>query len=290
MFIIYTNNAYLNDSLVAFKDKSRPLIVSSCGVYRIFTKKKLSTYRPRGRIDYQILYIASGKGHFFFEDDKEVIVSAGHMVLYRPKEMQKYIYYEEDQTEVYWVHFTGGDVKNILKTHLFPTKDHVIYSGVVPEYQQVFRKMIQELQLCKSDYENYLSLLLYELLIMVERQQNELKSITSTIQKDIEYATYYFNENYNKDINIDKFAASINMSTCWFIRNFKQYNKITPMAYILSIRIANAQNLLETTSYNVTEIASIIGYDNALYFSRLFKKQTGLSPTEYRKQHSTNFN
>ena len=120
---------------------------------------------------------------------------------------------------------------------------------------------------------------------MVGRQQNELKTITSTIQKDIEYATYYFNENYNKNINIDKFAISINMSTCWFIRNFKQYNKITPMAYILSMRITNAQSLLETTSYNITEIASIVGYDNPLYFSRLFKKQTGLSPTEYRKQY-----
>lgn len=290
MIIIYTNTAYLNNSLIDFKDKSRPLIVSSCGVYHIFTQKKLPTYRPRGRIDYQLLYIASGKGRFYFEENKEVIVPAGHMVLYRPKEMQRYVYYAEDQTEVYWVHFTGGNVKNILKNHFFPVKDHVIYSGVVPEYQQIFRKMIQELQLCKPDFENYLSLLLYQLLIMVGRQQNELKTITSTVQKDIEYATYYFNENYNKNISIDEFAASINMSTCWFIRNFKQYNKITPMAYILSIRIANAQNLLETTSYNVTEIASIIGYDNALYFSRLFKKQTGLSPTEYRKQHSVNFN
>lgn len=288
VIIIYTNTAYLNNSMVDFKDKSRSLIVSSCGVYHIFSRKKLPTYRPKGRIDYQLLYIASGKGHFYFEKDKEVIVSAGHMVLYRPREMQKYVYYEEDQTEVYWVHFTGSDVKNILKNHFFPTKDHVIYSGTIPEYQHIFRKMIQELQLCKADFENYLSLLLYQLFIIVGRQQNELKPITSTAQNDIEYATYYFNKNYNKKINIDEFAASINMSTCWFIRNFKQYNKITPMAYIVSIRIVNAQNLLETTSYNVNEIASIVGYDNPLYFSRLFKKQTGLSPTDYRKQYSMN--
>lgn len=73
------------------------------------------------------------------------------------------------------------------------------------------------------------------------------------------------------------------MSTCWFIRNFKQYTKMTPLQYILSIRIANAQSLLETTLYSMTEIASIVGYDNPLYFSRIFKKQTGLSPSEYRK-------
>lgn len=283
---MYTNTAYLNNSLIDFKDKSRPLIVTSCGKYQIFTKEKLPTYRPRGRIDFQLLYIASGKGRFYFKEDKETIVSAGHMVLYCPREMQKYVYYAEDQTEVYWVHFTGSNVKNILKKHSLLPDNHILYSGTFPEYQQIFQQMIQELQLGKADFENYLSLLLYQLFIITGRHQTEPKTISNAVQKDIDYAIRYFNENYYKNINIDEFAASLNMSTCWFIRNFKQCNQITPMAYILNIRIANAQNLLETTSYNVNEIASIIGYDNALYFSRLFKKQTGLSPSQYRKKYS----
>lgn len=283
---MYINTAYLNNSLIDIQDKSRPLIVTSCGTYRVLTKDIFLTHRPKGRVDYQLLYMASGKGHFYFEKDKEVIVPAGHMILYRPNEYQKYVYYMEDQTEVYWVHFTGSDVKNILNRHSFPAKDYVIYCGTQPEYQQLYRKMIQEMQLSKTDYENYLSILLYQLFLIVGRQQSESKTITTAVQKDMDYATHYFTEHYNQNISIDDFAASLHMSTCWFIRSFKQYHKITPMAYILSIRIANAQNLLETTSYNVTEIASIIGYDNPLYFSRLFKKQTGLSPSEYRKQYS----
>ena len=58
---------------------------------------------------------------------------------------------------------------------------------------------------------------------------------------------------------------------------------MTPMQYIISVRIENAQRLLGTLDYNVTEVASIVGYDNPLYFSRLFKKQTGMAPTDYRK-------
>ena len=54
------------------------------------------------------------------------------------------------------------------------------------------------------------------------------------------------------------------------------------MQYIVSIRVTNAQMLLETTNYNVTEIGNIVGYDNPLYFSRIFKKQKGVSPSEYR--------
>ena len=103
------------------------------------------------------------------------------------------------------------------------------------------------------------------------------------LTEEMDKAMLYFNKHYNDDINIEEFASSIHMSTSWFIRNFKQYTGQTPMQYILSIRIINAENLLETTDYNLTEISRIIGYENPLYFSRIFKKQKGLSPSEYRK-------
>ena len=74
------------------------------------------------------------------------------------------------------------------------------------------------------------------------------------------------------------------MSVSWFIRNFREYTGSTPTQYILSLRISNAQSLLENTSCNITEIAEIVGYDNPLYFSRLFKKQSGMSPSAFRRQ------
>ena len=80
------------------------------------------------------------------------------------------------------------------------------------------------------------------------------------------------------------YAAAHNLSEGWFIQNFKQYTNSTPAQYLLSLRIHNAKVLLESTNYNVTEISNIIGYENPLYFSRIFKKQTGFSPSEYRKK------
>ena len=86
---MYMNTGYLNHSHMDFKDKSRPLIVGSCGTYRLSSHPKLPTYRPRGRLDYQIIYITAGCGHFHFDNmENETIVPAGNIVLYRPKELQ----------------------------------------------------------------------------------------------------------------------------------------------------------------------------------------------------------
>lgn len=274
------NSGYLHNSLVDFKDKTRPLVVGSCGTYHLYTRPKLPTYRPRGRIDFQIIYIAAGKAHFFL-DGQDVVVNAGYMVLYQPKEMQRYVYYGVDQTEVFWVHFTGSEVKNILKSYGIPLTGHVFYTGKFPEYQKLFQDMIQELQLCRPHYEEYLSLLLRHLFILISRQLDVGPRLTEHVQNEMEAAIRHFSENYNTEIIIDDYAASMHRSTTWFIRSFKQYTGMTPMQYIISVRIANAQRLLATGDYNVTEVASIVGYDNPLYFSRLFKKRTGLAPSEY---------
>lgn len=58
---------------------------------------------------------------------------------------------------------------------------------------------------------------------------------------------------------------------------------MTPKQYIVSIHIANAQMLLESSGYTIQEIAALVGYGDALYFGRLFKRETGLTPSQYRK-------
>lgn len=283
---MYINSAYLNHSLVDFKDKSRPLIVGSCGTYHLYTRPRLPTHRPRGRLDFQLLYIASGKAHFYFDHSEEdTVVNAGQMVLYRPKEPQRYVYYGEEQTEVYWVHFTGSDVTNILRSYGITGDMRVIPSGTSLEYTRIYKQMIQELQRCQTHYPEFLTLLLRQLFILIHRQlAREHRRKDAYLDAEMESALQFFNDHYNTDIRIEEYASSRGMSVSWFIRNFKQYTHTTPMQYLVERRMTNAQMLLETTNYNITEIGSIVGYDNPLYFSRIFRKQKGISPSEYRRQ------
>lgn len=281
---MYIDSAYWHNKVLDFKDKKYALFVTSCGTYRLITKPKLPTNRPRGRIDYQILYIASGKTHFYFNGIEE-IVNAGNMVIYRPKEEQRYYYYGTDHTEVYWVHFTGNNVKNILRKYGIPDEAHVIHTGTSLEYKHIFLQMIQELKLCKEDYEELLVNYLKHLLIMLHRlDSHKPKGKNRLLMEEMDSAVRYFHENYTKAISIEEYATEHHMSISWFIRNFKEYTEATPTQYIQSLRISNAQTLLETTNYNVSEIAQILGYDDPFYFSRVFKKQSGLSPSEFRKQ------
>ena len=242
-------------------DKKHPLFIGSCGTYHLYTVEKLPIHRPKGRLDYQLLYIASGRAHFYF-DGKPTVVEAGNMVLYRPREEQRY-YYGADQTEVYWVHYTGISI----------------------EYKNLFMSMIEELNLQRIDYEemliNYFTILLISL-HRIALQKPRKKNLQN--MNDMEQAAQYFRMHYNKPISIEDYAVSHNMSISWFIQNFRQYANTTPAQYVQSLRLTNAKMLLETTNYNITEIANLVGYENPLYFSRFFRKQCGISPSQFRKQ------
>lgn len=73
----------------------------------------------------------------------------------------------------------------------------MFYSGVLPEYKALFRKIIQELQLCRFGYEDYIASLFNDMLLLVSRQQHEKPEVAGSMQEQIEVAAAYFNENYN---------------------------------------------------------------------------------------------
>lgn len=218
---MYTDNAYWHNQVLDFKDKKHPLFVGSAGTYHLFTRPKLPTHRPRGRLDFQLLYIASGKAHFFFHGAEE-IVPAGNMVLYRPKEEQRYYYYGVDQTEVYWVHFTGNNVTNILRKYGFPDKAHVIHTGTSLEYKRIFLHFIQELKLCKPSYETVLAHELEYLFILLFRLQGKKpREKSAFLMDEMNRAVTHFHSNYNQQISIEAYARERGMSVSWFIRNLK---------------------------------------------------------------------
>ena len=285
---MYINVAYVDDENPNIEDLTTPIKINNCGYYRVHTTPVIETPHPEGRNDYQLLYIAAGKGYFYFKGSKKAtIVEKGNMVLFRPKEPQVYYYYAKDKTEVYWVHFTGWKVEEYLDSYELPKKENVFFTGVSPDYPWIYNQIIRELQVQRVNYEDVIKLFMHHIFLTISRYIKEGKQAKNETISDIERAVHYFNENYNKPISIEQYAQEHLMSVNWFIHSFKEVMNVPPMQYIVSLRIAAAKGYLENSDKNINEISNIVGYENALYFSRLFKKHTGTTPSEYKKKNKT---
>lgn len=104
--------------------------------------------------------------------------------------------------------------------------------------------------------------------------------------KPIRLAKQFINENYNKDINLESVSNQIGFNPAYFSALFKKETNENFMEYVMKIRIQNAKFLLIQTDKDVAEIADDVGYTDLKYFSKLFRKKTGLSPSEFRKLYS----
>lgn len=279
---MYSNSGYLCNVDEDIEDMDRPLVITCCGIYKLIHRNRMLTSRPQGRLDYQLLYIISGKAYFYFGEET-LTASAGDLVLYRPGVVQLYEYFLEDSPEVCWVHFTGYEAEALLDKIGF-TDTISLYCGASHGIQELFHQMIRELQLKRPCFEELLALYLRQLFAEVQRSRLEVSSNHYRYSKEIASAIHYFNEAFSQEISIEDYALSQHMSVCWFIRSFKRYTGVPPLQYITTIRINKARELLKDSNYSIQEISSLVGYDNQLYFSRMFKKQTGCSPSQYREK------
>lgn len=284
---MFTNTAYKNNDDNAEVNFSKSLVVSSCGVYQVFSGPTVFTERPEGRNDWQLLYVESGEVSLVL-NNKTQIVKKGSIILFKPHQPQYYYYHKSNKPIIYWVHFSGRDADKILKHYKINPTENVFYIGVCLNLPTLFRQIINELQLRNEKYEEMTVYKFYEILLYINRALDNSSIKDNDTSTLIKSAKLYFNENYNQDINIQSYASSLNMTTCWFIQKFKELTGVTPTQYILKIRLTTAQNLLRHSKYNVSETAAAVGYTNTFYFSRLFTKHVGVSPSEYKKQIEEN--
>lgn len=102
--------------------------------------------------------------------------------------------------------------------------------------------------------------------------------------KEILRAQELIEGNFADAMKMEDLARQIGISPRHFIRRFKMATDETPLSYLQQIRIERAKDFLETTLETVNEITQVIGYENSSSFRKLFKKATGLSPSQYRSR------
>ena len=120
-------------------------------------------------------------------------------------------------------------------------------------------------------------------LILGER---EMGDVTEDMPSVINEAKLYMSQNFtNPNLMLPDVAGYVNMSKSRFSAVFSQYTGQTFTEYLIHLRISRAKELLKTTNYKNSQIASETGYNDSHYFSYIFKKNTGMTPSEYRSQY-----
>lgn len=96
----------------------------------------------------------------------------------------------------------------------------------------------------------------------------------------------YINHHFTEDISVDKIAAELYLNKNYIAHIFKEETGYSLIAYAILLRINRAKLMLAKTDKSITQIATECGYDDFTYFSRQFKKTTGLTPSAYRKAYA----
>lgn len=282
---MYTVSGHIDPTLRkydrAYIDKENDFVVGSCGKSIFYGgEKRHNTIREQGREDYQLLYVSKGEFCFII-GGKEHYASAGNAVLYRPNEKQKYYSVGEEDIELYWTHFTGKECEKVLDEIGF-TESRMYYVGSNEKFITLYKWIIKELQLKRENYIEIATGYFKQLMLLMYRSYNTgIKDNNETYLA--EKAILYFYRNFNTNISINDFAKSMNITPGWFRRCFKKYTGTSPQQFLNEHRLGFARELLLTTNFKISEIAERCGYDNPFYFSRIFAKNIGCSPMEFRK-------
>lgn len=99
----------------------------------------------------------------------------------------------------------------------------------------------------------------------------------------IEASKAYIEANFTQNISLEDVSREVNISTYYLSRIFKENTGANFIDYLTGLRIEKAKELLSTTQYSMKEVSSMSGYPDPNYFSKLFKKNVGVTPTEYRE-------
>jgi AraC-like DNA-binding protein len=261
------------------KDTANPYFINCCGYIKI---KSTSISLIRRRVDYYLIYLVNGVGHYKIGDTYQTI-QRGNIIMYKPLEEQDYYYVGNEQAELYWIHFTGNAVEELIK-NLGLLDKHIYQIGIQTECIQLFQKIIHEINIKNPAYHSLCISYLIQLLSLFSRKAL-LQSKGERVFKnsDIESVIKKMHLEYQEDHSIGYYADSCNLSIYQFIRKFQKSMQMSPARYIEKIRVDKGKELLSDTDLTISDISSVIGFNDPFYFSKVFKKNTGLNPMAFRK-------
>jgi AraC-like DNA-binding protein len=267
----------LNNSISGIK-------VHHCG-YSLFTTE--FEYLPEIKDHYIMNYVLRGKGtltangcqHPFKQNDI-YMVFPGMAYSFKIDLCENAV--------LFWVGFSGGEAESYLEYAGITQGNPVLELHQYDTFSQLFAKLLSESRNSYAGDINRSGILNMMFSEVVENEDIKSKtsnSMDSTYNKSyysIQKAIKFINDNYSKEIALTDIAASVGMEESYFCRLFKRAMNVSPWNFLMRVRMEKACGLLTNTTKSIREIASATGFQDPLYFSKVFKKYSKRSPLAYR--------
>ncbi|HBY71774.1 MAG TPA: hypothetical protein DEG06_05970, partial [Lachnospiraceae bacterium] len=149
-----------------------------------------------------------------------------------------------------------------------------------PEGFESYQKRIYEIianSKIQQELFDDICLVLEEIVVQYTDTAMDTQQLYTDIKKYIEV-------NYRSPITVETIAENFHFSTSYISRIFRKYHGIPPFQYLLSLRMEEAKQLImNNDDLNISLIAEMVGYSDPHYFSRIFRKTTGMSPSEFKR-------
>jgi AraC family transcriptional regulator of arabinose operon len=265
------------------QNNSVDLSLSTCGIQNCAPGH---WYGPGKREEYLIHFISEGKGIYRVNGETYHLGKGDFFVIYPGTE----VFYEADRDEPWdylWVGFRGIKADTYL-TYAGLDRTHLIGHYINADF---ILSCIQEMMLARSlSTYNELkrtSALLRILAALIEEycmEHPEQAEDDYTHRRYLEQSLAYVKEHLKETIKVNDIAAYVGIDRSYLTNIFKRTLSLSPQEYIMHYRMNAACMLLKNTDLKVSAIASEVGYEDSLAFSKMFRKCKGVSPSEYRTQ------
>jgi len=281
----YTNSARYK-CLEHLKKASMDLYLCYCGSQICCSGH---SYGPEIRDEYLIHIVLSGSGYYKV-GSKTYDIGPNTAFLINPGVSTYYEASKEDPWTYLWVGFNGIKAESALKHADFSKSNHIIQLQNIEPFIQAVDGMLDASQLTYANdlaREGYLYQFVSALIRNKETHENLEKSYDYPYQVYVEHTLEYIEHNYYKPIKVQGIADYIGINRSYLTNCFKNVMNMSPQKYILNYRMNKACYFLKNTQLSIHSIANKVGYDDALGFSKAFKKVYGQNPTAYRNESET---
>ncbi len=243
--------------------------------------------RKQGLNSVVLIYCTKGRGSLKIDNTTHKI-SRGQLVII-PKHTP-HIYKAEplEPWSIFWIHFTGEQTDALLGSMGVDAGNPSLY---VPD-TQVMQQAFEDVYACLNYHYSNAGLLamtseLLRLFSLAKLHQCFPNSQRQSAENRIVASQKFMERHLDIAFTVEELAAHAGQSVPYYSRLFKDRTNQSPIAYFIQLKVRKACELLEQTDMSVREIAAEIGYEDPYYFSRIFKKVQGNSPTTYRASIQT---